>query len=58
MVCDRWAKRFEGTVEQISVNNNKKSKLLTCYINSAKNWLGYTRTNPKMIERGTKIIFK
>ena len=24
MVCDRWAKRFEGTVEQISVNNKKK----------------------------------
>ena len=24
MVFDRWAKRFEGTFEQISVNNKKK----------------------------------
>ena len=24
MVCDRWPKRFERTVEQISVNNEKK----------------------------------
>ena len=24
MVCNRWAKRFEGNVEQISVNNIKK----------------------------------
>ena len=24
MVCDRCAKRFEGTVEQISVNNKKR----------------------------------
>ena len=43
MVCDRWAKRFEGTVEQISVNNKKKGKWSTCYINSAENGLGYTR---------------
>ena len=57
MVCDRWAKIFEGTVEQIIVNN-KKSKWSTCYIKSAENRLGYARTNPKMTERGAKITFK
>ena len=29
MVCDRWAKGFEGTVEQISVNNKKKGQHAT-----------------------------
>ena len=54
MVCARWAKRFEGTVEQIIIN--KKSKWSTCYITFAENGLGYTRTTQRWLKETQKLF--